>query len=127
MPEIRPTILVSVPRVFNKVYDGLQKMIAVRKTIPAFADYNNRWLIETGNPHLFVFMRNNPFELDDKVVVVDNWGFEKPSTKQAKAVLEALGVHVHPGLVDPPLDQLDIDETAEMEIESGTIGSKRLG
>lgn len=27
MPEIRPTILVSVPTVFNKVYDGLQKMM----------------------------------------------------------------------------------------------------
>jgi len=27
MPEIKPTILVSVPTVFNKVYDGLQKMM----------------------------------------------------------------------------------------------------
>ena len=27
MPEIRPTILVAVPAVFNRVYDGLQKMM----------------------------------------------------------------------------------------------------
>ncbi len=27
MPEIKPTILVSVPTVFNKVYDGIQKMM----------------------------------------------------------------------------------------------------
>ena len=27
MPEIKPTILVSVPTVFNKVYDGLQKLM----------------------------------------------------------------------------------------------------
>ena len=27
MPEIQPTMLVSVPTVFNKVYDGLQKMM----------------------------------------------------------------------------------------------------
>ncbi len=27
MPEIKPTILVSVPTVFNKVYDGLQKIM----------------------------------------------------------------------------------------------------
>jgi len=27
MPEIKPTILVSVPTVFNRVYDGLQKMM----------------------------------------------------------------------------------------------------
>ncbi len=29
---------------------------------------------------------------DDKVVVVDAWGFDKPSTKAAKAALAALGV-----------------------------------
>ena len=29
---------------------------------------------------------------DEKVVVVDSWNFEKPSTKQAKAALGALGV-----------------------------------
>ena len=28
-------------------------MIAVRKSIPAFSDFNNRDLLETGNPHLF--------------------------------------------------------------------------
>jgi amylosucrase len=48
-------------------------MIAVRKSTAAFADYNNRWLIETGNPHLFVFMRNNPFQLNDSVLVVGNF------------------------------------------------------
>ncbi|MDH3295558.1 MAG: 50S ribosomal protein L4, partial [Acidimicrobiia bacterium] len=29
---------------------------------------------------------------DDKVVVVDAWSFDKPSTKQAKAALAALGI-----------------------------------
>ena len=29
---------------------------------------------------------------DDKIVVVDSWGFDKPSTKAAKAALAALGV-----------------------------------
>ncbi|HSJ72323.1 MAG TPA: long-chain fatty acid--CoA ligase [Acidimicrobiia bacterium] len=37
MPEIKPTILVSVPAVFNKVYDGLQKLMeaegGVKKTM----------------------------------------------------------------------------------------------
>lgn len=28
MPEVRPTILVSVPRIFNKIYDGLQKKMS---------------------------------------------------------------------------------------------------
>jgi len=55
------------------IFDGLQKMIAVRKTIPAFADYNNRELLETQNPHLFVLMRNNPFEFNDSILVVGNF------------------------------------------------------
>jgi len=55
------------------IFDGLQKMIAVRKTIPAFADYNNRELLDTENPHLFVFMRSNPFQLTDNVLVVGNF------------------------------------------------------
>ena len=33
----------------------------------------NSELIETGNDHLFVFMRSNPFELNDDVLVVANF------------------------------------------------------
>ena len=57
----------------QKIFDGLKRMIAVRKTISAFADYNNRELIETENPHLFAFIRNNPFELKENVLVVGNF------------------------------------------------------
>ncbi|HEX22695.1 MAG TPA: hypothetical protein ENH21_04620 [Chromatiales bacterium] len=55
------------------IFDGLQRMIAVRKTIPAFADYNNRELLAVDNPHLFVFIRSNPFQLNDSVLVVGNF------------------------------------------------------
>ncbi len=57
----------------QQIFDGLQRMIAVRKTIPAFADYNNRELLETGNPHLFTFMRSNPSMVNDVVLVVGNF------------------------------------------------------
>jgi amylosucrase len=57
----------------QRLFSGISKMIAVRKSTPAFADFNNRELIETGNPHLFVFMRSNPFELSDHVLVVGNF------------------------------------------------------
>ena len=57
----------------QRIFDGLQRMIAVRKTIPAFADYNNRELLETANPHLFTFMRSNPSMLNDIVLVVGNF------------------------------------------------------
>jgi amylosucrase len=35
-------------------------MIATRKTIREFADFNNRQLHDPGNDHLFVFSRYNP-------------------------------------------------------------------
>jgi amylosucrase len=57
----------------QRLFDGLKRMIAVRKSTPAFADYNNRYLIESGNPHLFVFMRSNPALPSDSVLVVANF------------------------------------------------------
>jgi len=55
------------------IFAGLQKMIAVRKTIAAFADFNNRELLDTQNPHLFAFLRSNPFRMNDTVLVVGNF------------------------------------------------------
>jgi len=57
----------------QQIFDGLQRMIAARKSIPAFADYNNRELIYTANPHLFVFLRQNPRHTHDSVLVVGNF------------------------------------------------------
>ncbi|MDH3637380.1 MAG: alpha-amylase family glycosyl hydrolase [Gammaproteobacteria bacterium] len=55
------------------IFDGLQKMIAVRKNVPAFSDYNNRELLHTANPHLFVFRRSTPFMSDSDVLVMGNF------------------------------------------------------
>jgi amylosucrase len=57
----------------QQIFEGIARMIAVRRNTPAFADFNNRELIETGNPHLFAFIRSNPFELNDQVLVVANF------------------------------------------------------
>ena len=57
----------------QRIFEGLQRMIAVRKSIPAFADFNNRELLDTDNPHLFMFMRNDPFQTGDNVLVVTNF------------------------------------------------------
>jgi amylosucrase len=48
-------------------------MIAVRKSIEAMADFNNRELIDVGNPHLFVFTRTHPSIARDSVLVVANF------------------------------------------------------
>jgi len=57
----------------NRIFSGLKKMIAVRKEIPAFADHNNRDLIDVENPHLFVFSRFISINLQSRVLVVCNF------------------------------------------------------
>ena len=57
----------------QRIFSGLQKMIAARKTIPAFADFNNRELVEVENEHIFVFVRNNPERVREEVLVVANF------------------------------------------------------
>ena len=44
----------------NRIFSSLKKMIATRKTIREFADFNNRQLHDPENDHLFVFSRYNP-------------------------------------------------------------------
>jgi amylosucrase len=57
----------------QRIFDGLRRLIAVRKTLSAFADFNNRELIDVGNPHLFVFIRGGLDTPDNSVLVVANF------------------------------------------------------
>jgi amylosucrase len=57
----------------QKLFNATKKMIAVRKEIPAFADFNNRELIRIENPHLFVFSRFNLTRTTGGVLVVVNF------------------------------------------------------
>jgi amylosucrase len=60
----------------QRIFDGLKHMIAVRKATPAFADFNNRELLDIENPHLFGFLRTNPEMLSDVILVVANFDSE---------------------------------------------------
>ena len=62
----------------QRIFDAVSKMISVRKTIPAFADFNNRELLDVGNPQLFAFLRTHPEMSSDAVLVVANFDI-KPS------------------------------------------------
>lgn len=57
----------------HKLFNAIKKMIAVRKEIPAFSDFNNRELIQLDNPHLFVFTRFNLRRTSGSVLVVGNF------------------------------------------------------
>lgn len=69
-----------------EIFSALKRMIAVRKEIEAFADFNNRELIEVENPHLFVFGRYHLLKPNDRVLVVANF-----SNKPQHLNLEDLG------------------------------------
>jgi len=56
-----------------KIFSVLKRMIAVRKEIEVFADFNNRELIEVENPHLFVFGRYSLTKPGERVLVVANF------------------------------------------------------
>jgi amylosucrase len=56
-----------------KIFSALKRMIAVRKEIAVFADFNNRELLEVENPHLFVFGRYNLNHQSGQVLVVANF------------------------------------------------------
>ena len=55
------------------LFSGLKKMIAIRKETAAFADFNNRELIDLDNGCLFAFIRFNHENLTDRVLVVCNF------------------------------------------------------
>ncbi|NNE63959.1 MAG: alpha-amylase [Gammaproteobacteria bacterium] len=57
----------------QRIFDGMSRLIAVRKTIPSFADFNNRSLIEVSNEHLFGFIRHDPTSLNENVLVIANF------------------------------------------------------
>jgi amylosucrase len=57
----------------QRIFSGLQKMIASRKSIAAFADFNNRELLDVENDYLFAFFRTNPDDDRNGVLVVGNF------------------------------------------------------
>ena len=57
----------------QRIFDGLKKIIAVRKTIEPFADFNNRELLTVNNAHLFVFLRDHPNRTNEAILVAANF------------------------------------------------------
>jgi amylosucrase len=57
----------------HTVFNATKKMIAVRKEISAFADFNNRELVHLENKHLLCFIRFNHQLPSEKVLVIANF------------------------------------------------------
>lgn len=57
----------------QRLFSQMKQMIAIRKEISAFADLNNRELIDMVNPHLFAFHRYVQTGMNPKVMVIANF------------------------------------------------------
>ncbi|WP_137718619.1 amylosucrase [Methylobacillus flagellatus] len=76
-----------------RIFQGLKKLIAVRKEISAFADHNNRELLEVDNPHLFAFVRFDILHAASRVLVVGN--FDTAAQPLPLAGLQRAGLLKH--------------------------------
>ena len=59
-----------------RIYNALKKMIALRKEISAFADFDNRQLLAVDNINLLVFSRTDIQDNRNRVLVVGNFNVE---------------------------------------------------
>jgi len=55
------------------IFNALKKMIAIRKETSAFADFNNREIIDVENEHLLCFVRFDHLRPSEKVLVIANF------------------------------------------------------
>jgi amylosucrase len=97
-----------------RVFNALKKMIAIRKETPAFADFNNREVLDVDNPHLLVFSRFDYQNSASRVLVIGN--FDSVPQHLDLRLLQHLGFFQHGYVKDicigesPPIfnDQLVI-------------------
>ncbi|MDD3884443.1 MAG: amylosucrase [Gallionella sp.] len=62
-----------------RIFNGLKKMIALRKELAAFADFDNRQQVFVEDPNLLVFVRSDPTSPRNRVLVVANFNNEAQS------------------------------------------------
>jgi amylosucrase len=74
-------------------------MIAIRKATPAFADFNDRELLDVENPHLFAFLRSRPDRRHESILVVGNFD-DKPQYLDTASVSKRGGPSQYGSLTD---------------------------
>ncbi len=101
----------------QRIFSHLKKMIALRKELPAFADFDNRQLITVENPNLLVFSRVDPQSPRNRVLVVANFN----AGEQTLPLNEP-----HPGSFFQQSYMRDICSGARIEAENGAISIPAL-
>lgn len=102
----------------NRIFTAIQRILAVRKQIPAFADLNNREIFETSNPHLFTFLRFTSQGLHSRVLVTAN--FDVSPQIMNLDELESVNLFEH-------REAKDIYSGKSLSTKSGTLEIPPLG
>ncbi len=85
----------------QRVFDGLKKMIAIRKTLPEFYSENDYRLVENHNPHVFTFVRQEGWH---KALVVGNLSGSLQTLPQNILDHAGFGHFVYDAYEDRPVD-----------------------
>ncbi|MBE9200253.1 MULTISPECIES: alpha-amylase family glycosyl hydrolase [unclassified Nodularia (in: cyanobacteria)] len=82
----------------HTVFNATKKLIAIRKEISAFADFNNRELVHLENEHLLCFVRFNHQRPSEKVLVIAN--FDANPQDLSLESLRTMGFNIYSNFVD---------------------------
>jgi len=82
----------------QRIFSGLKNLIAKRKEIAPFADFDNRQLLAVENNNLLVFSRTDPQNHHNRVLVVGN--FSVTSQTIHASMLRPYGFFQQPGMRD---------------------------
>ncbi len=80
------------------IFTAMKKMIAIRKETSAFADFNNRELLDPSNEHLLCFTRFNHQRPSERVLVIAN--FDANPQYLDLDTLGAKGINPHGQFID---------------------------
>ncbi len=77
----------------HSIFNALKKMIAIRKEVSAFADFNNREALDVNNEHLLCYIRFNHQRPSERVLVIANFD-SKPHYLDLETI-SGRGINLH--------------------------------
>ena len=98
----------------QRIFGALKKMIALRKKTNAFADFDNRQILEVDNPNLLAFSRTDPQNSRSKILVIANFNVA-PQTLNISA-LRTYGFFQRDGMNDLYSDTIILSENDQTTI-----------
>jgi amylosucrase len=76
----------------NSLFDTIKKMIAIRTETSAFADFNNREVLDIDNEHLLCYIRFNHLRPSERVLVIANFD-SNPQYLDLDVIRSGIGIN----------------------------------